>query len=148
MNLKFKYNHRHPATPKKTVLLLFNSRKVLVLSPPLADLKVNFVIFEDLFFYLSAFAEIDWSLETLRLRFMSAIPNTTQVSGNTSCGVPTEETWHIFRDAKTSDLPWPGSIFGTLVLGGYFWCTNQVRVLLLRTRHTIYSSLFVVIDMI
>ncbi|XP_011674028.2 sodium/glucose cotransporter 4 [Strongylocentrotus purpuratus] len=75
-----------------------------------------------------AFAEIDWSLETLRLRFMSAIPNTTQVYGNTSCGVPTEETWHIFRDAKTSDLPWPGSIFGTLVLGGYFWCTNQVIV--------------------
>ncbi|XP_041463706.1 sodium/glucose cotransporter 4-like [Lytechinus variegatus] len=75
-----------------------------------------------------AFSEIGWSMETLRLRYMSAIPNTTQIYGNTTCGMPTEETWHIFRDAKTSDLPWPGSIFGTLILGCYFWCTNQVIV--------------------
>ncbi|XP_071478453.1 sodium/glucose cotransporter 4-like [Diadema antillarum] len=75
-----------------------------------------------------AFSRIGWSMDTLRLEYMTAIPNTTQIYGNSTCGIPTEETWHIFRDAKTSDLPWPGSIFGTMVLGCYFWCTNQVIV--------------------
>lgn len=64
----------------------------------------------------------------LRLLYMTAIPNTTQIYGNTTCGIPTEETWHIFRNAKTADLPWPGVVFGVFVLGLYFWCTNQVIV--------------------
>ncbi|XP_041474707.1 sodium/glucose cotransporter 4-like [Lytechinus variegatus] len=75
-----------------------------------------------------AFSEVDWSMETLRLNYMSAIPNTTQLWGNTSCGIPQEGTWHIFHPADDPGLPWTGSVFGALVLGCYFWCTNQVIV--------------------
>ncbi|XP_071478099.1 sodium/glucose cotransporter 4-like [Diadema antillarum] len=64
----------------------------------------------------------------LRLNYMTAIPNTTQIWGNTTCGIPTEETWHIFRNAQTSDMPWPGVVFGVFILGLYYWCTNQVIV--------------------
>ncbi|XP_041463707.1 sodium/glucose cotransporter 4-like [Lytechinus variegatus] len=74
-----------------------------------------------------AIAEIG-GIGNLRLLYMTAIPNTTQLYANTSCGIPTEETWHIFRDAKTADLPWPGVVFGVFILGLYFWCTNQVIV--------------------
>eukprot|EP00057_Strongylocentrotus_purpuratus_P019555 XP_011674029.1 PREDICTED: sodium/glucose cotransporter 4 [Strongylocentrotus purpuratus] len=74
-----------------------------------------------------AIAEIG-GIGNLRLLYMTAIPNTTQKYANTSCGIPTEETWHIFRDAKTADLPWPGVVFGVFILGVYFWCTNQVIV--------------------
>eukprot|EP00057_Strongylocentrotus_purpuratus_P021720 XP_011676194.1 PREDICTED: sodium/glucose cotransporter 4 [Strongylocentrotus purpuratus] len=67
-------------------------------------------------------------ISNLRLLYMTAIPNTTQIYGNTSCGIPTEEAWHIFRDAQDDDLPWPGLVFGVFLLGLYFWCTNQVIV--------------------
>ncbi|XP_041475306.1 sodium/glucose cotransporter 4-like isoform X1 [Lytechinus variegatus] len=76
-----------------------------------------------------ALSKIDWSIDVLREDYMSAIPNTTgSALDNTSCGVPTEKTWHIFRPANDSGLPWPGAIFGALVLGCYFWCTSQVIV--------------------
>ena len=65
-------------------------------------------------------------MDVLRLKYMTAVANTT-IYSNSSCGIPTEETWHIFRDVN-SGLPWPGSVFGTIVLGVYFWCTNQVRM--------------------
>nr|XP_054749350.1 sodium/glucose cotransporter 4-like [Lytechinus pictus] len=64
----------------------------------------------------------------LRLLYMTAIPNTTQIYGNTTCGIPQEDTWHIFRDAKSGDIPWPGLVFGIFILGLYFWCSNQVIV--------------------
>ena len=56
---------------------------------------------------------------------MTAIPNTTAIYGNTTCGIPQEETWHIFRDVD-ADIPWPGVIVGVPILGFYYWCTNQV----------------------
>eukprot|EP00057_Strongylocentrotus_purpuratus_P013787 XP_011668261.1 PREDICTED: sodium/glucose cotransporter 4 [Strongylocentrotus purpuratus] len=68
-------------------------------------------------------------MDVLREGYMAAIPNTTgSIFANTSCGVPTEKVWHIFRPADDPGLPWPGSVFGALVLGCYFWCTNQVIV--------------------
>ncbi|XP_071787481.1 sodium/glucose cotransporter 4-like [Asterias amurensis] len=67
-------------------------------------------------------------LDSLYLKFMTAIPNTTVYAGNTTCGVPGEDSWHIFRDAATSDLPWPGVLFGIFLLSAWYFCTNQVLV--------------------
>ncbi|XP_038055283.1 sodium/glucose cotransporter 4-like isoform X2 [Patiria miniata] len=74
-----------------------------------------------------AFIEIG-GLENLYLKFMTSIPTPTFLAGNTSCGIPTEESWHIFRDATTSDLPWPGVLFGIFLLSAWYFCTNQVLV--------------------
>ncbi|XP_022079646.1 sodium/glucose cotransporter 4-like isoform X2 [Acanthaster planci] len=74
-----------------------------------------------------AFIEIG-GLENLYLRFMTSIPSPTFLAGNTTCGIPSEESWHIFRDATTSDLPWPGVLFGIFLLSAWYFCTNQVLV--------------------
>ncbi|XP_077984825.1 sodium/glucose cotransporter 4-like [Glandiceps talaboti] len=58
--------------------------------------------------------------------YMAAIPHTT-VANNTTCGVPTDEVWHIFRPVDSS-MPWPGVLFGVHILSLYYWCSNQVIV--------------------
>ncbi len=65
--------------------------------------------------------------DNLYLKFMTAIPNTTVYAGNTTCGIPGEDSWHIFRDATSSDLPWPGVLFGIFLLSAWYFCTNQVN---------------------
>ncbi|XP_063970391.1 sodium/glucose cotransporter 4-like [Lytechinus pictus] len=70
-------------------------------------------------------------LDNLRLSYMTAIPNTTAIYGNTSCGIPTGDAFHIFRDASASNpnaLPWPGVVFGIFLLSAWYFCTNQVIV--------------------
>ncbi|XP_004622952.1 sodium/myo-inositol cotransporter 2 [Octodon degus] len=49
-------------------------------------------------------------------------------SENGSCGLPREDAFHIFRDPVTSDLPWPGILFGMSVPSLWYWCTDQVIV--------------------
>uniref|UniRef100_H2YEU0 Uncharacterized protein n=1 Tax=Ciona savignyi TaxID=51511 RepID=H2YEU0_CIOSA len=70
--------------------------------------------------------------ENLKTLYMQAIPQTTLdilASGNTtSCGIPREDAFHLFRDPINSDLPWPGMIFGIYFLGSWYWCTDQVIV--------------------
>ncbi|XP_022079644.1 sodium/glucose cotransporter 4-like isoform X1 [Acanthaster planci] len=66
--------------------------------------------------------------ENLYLKFMTSIPTPTFLAGNTTCGIPSEESWHIFRDATTSDLPWPGVLVGIFLLSAWYFCTNQVLV--------------------
>ncbi|XP_006818186.1 sodium/glucose cotransporter 1-like, partial [Saccoglossus kowalevskii] len=58
--------------------------------------------------------------------YMDAIPHTT-LEGNTSCGIPGPETWHIIRPVDSS-MPWPGVIFGIHILSMYYFCANQVLV--------------------
>ncbi|XP_022536845.2 sodium/glucose cotransporter 1 [Astyanax mexicanus] len=59
--------------------------------------------------------------------YMKAIPS---VVGNVSseCYTPRADSFHIFRDATTGDLPWPGLIFGLTIQAGWYWCTDQVIV--------------------
>nr|XP_054754720.1 sodium/glucose cotransporter 4-like [Lytechinus pictus] len=66
--------------------------------------------------------------DALRLAYMTAIPNDTQLNPNTTCGIPQETAWHIFRPADDSDLPWPGVVFGIFLLSIHYFCTNQVLV--------------------
>ncbi|XP_022084854.1 sodium/glucose cotransporter 4-like [Acanthaster planci] len=67
-------------------------------------------------------------MENLKSEFLMAVPNTTQWESNSTCGVPTEQAFHIFQDASSSGLPWPGVIFGVLLLSAWYFCANQVLV--------------------
>ncbi|XP_072171516.1 sodium/glucose cotransporter 4-like [Diadema setosum] len=70
-------------------------------------------------------------LDQLYIKYMTAIPNTTAIYGNTSCGIPTPDAFHIFRDARATNpnaLPWPGVVMGIFLLSAWYFCTNQVIV--------------------
>jgi len=36
--------------------------------------------------------------------------------------------FHMVKPASDGAYPWPGTIFGTLILGTWYWCTDQVIV--------------------
>ncbi|KAM8777369.1 sodium/myo-inositol cotransporter 2 isoform 1-T2 [Rhynchonycteris naso] len=57
--------------------------------------------------------------------FLALATNRTE---NSSCGLPREDAFHIFRDPLTSDLPWPGILFGMSMPSLWYWCTDQVIV--------------------
>lgn len=60
-------------------------------------------------------------------QYMMAIPtNHTNISEE--CYMPRADSFHLFRDAVTGDLPWPGIIFGLTVQATWYWCTDQVIV--------------------
>uniref|UniRef100_A0A7N8YFD4 Sodium/myo-inositol cotransporter 2 n=1 Tax=Mastacembelus armatus TaxID=205130 RepID=A0A7N8YFD4_9TELE len=47
---------------------------------------------------------------------------------NSTCGIPREDAFHIFRDPVNSDLPWPGVIIGMSIPSMWYWCSDQVIV--------------------
>ncbi|XP_030598140.1 sodium/glucose cotransporter 1-like isoform X2 [Archocentrus centrarchus] len=59
--------------------------------------------------------------------YMQAVPSKT---GNISaeCYEPRGDSFHIFRDPITGDLPWPGLVFGLTIQAAWYWCTDQVIV--------------------
>merc|ERR1719427_2419492 len=57
---------------------------------------------------------------------MLAIPDNRPA--NTTCGLPREDFFHVFRDPINSDLPWPAMIFGITINSVWYWCTDQVIV--------------------
>ncbi|KAM5227618.1 sodium/myo-inositol cotransporter 2 isoform 1-T1 [Ctenodactylus gundi] len=65
-------------------------------------------------------------MEGLQEKYFLALASNR--SGNGSCGLPREDAFHIFRDPVTSDLPWPGILFGMSVPSLWYWCTDQVIV--------------------
>lgn len=66
------------------------------------------------------------SFENFQDRYMAAIPSNT--SGfEEKCYMPREDSFHLFRDAITGDLPWPGLVFGLTIQAVWYWCTDQVR---------------------
>lgn len=60
---------------------------------------------------------------------MSSVPSVTVP--NTTCHLPRDDSFHMFRDARSGDLPWPGLVFGLTVLATWVWCTDQVTLLTL-----------------
>ena len=64
-------------------------------------------------------------LEGLEEKYFLAMASNR--SGNSSCGLPREDAFHIFRDPVTSDLPWPGILFGMSIPSLWYWCTDQVQ---------------------
>ncbi|NXY57371.1 SC5AB protein, partial [Callaeas wilsoni] len=65
-------------------------------------------------------------LEGLQTKYFDAIPSIRKE--NSSCGLPREDAFHIFRDPVTSDLPWPGVLVGMTIPSLWYWCTDQVIV--------------------
>ncbi|NXU37688.1 SC5AB protein, partial [Drymodes brunneopygia] len=65
-------------------------------------------------------------LEGLQEKYFDAIPSTRKE--NSSCGLPREDAFHIFRDPVNSDLPWPGVLVGMTIPSLWYWCTDQVIV--------------------
>ncbi|KAB1262954.1 Sodium/myo-inositol cotransporter 2 [Camelus dromedarius] len=66
-------------------------------------------------------------MEGLKEKYFLALASNR--TGNNSCGLPREDAFHIFRDPLTSDLPWPGILFGMSIPSLWYWCTDQVSSL-------------------
>ncbi|XP_030646704.1 sodium/myo-inositol cotransporter 2 [Chanos chanos] len=58
--------------------------------------------------------------------YATAIPSIRDP--NTTCGIPREDAFNLFRDPVTSDLPWPGVLLGMSVPSMWYWCSDQVIV--------------------
>ncbi|XP_014853908.1 PREDICTED: sodium/myo-inositol cotransporter 2-like [Poecilia mexicana] len=58
--------------------------------------------------------------------YFAAIPSVRVP--NSTCGVPRDDAFHVFRDPVLSDLPWPGVIIGMSVPSMWYWCSDQVIV--------------------
>ncbi|XP_053730178.1 sodium/glucose cotransporter 1 [Synchiropus splendidus] len=73
-----------------------------------------------------AFAKIG-GYDNFQDLYMNAVPSvTTNISE--ACYEPRADSFHIFRDPITGDLPWPGLIFGLTIQAVWYWCTDQVIV--------------------
>lgn len=44
------------------------------------------------------------------------------------CYTPRQDAFSLLRNPTTGDLPWPGVVFGIAIVGGWYWCTDQVIV--------------------
>ncbi|XP_038821190.1 sodium/glucose cotransporter 1-like isoform X1 [Salvelinus namaycush] len=66
--------------------------------------------------------------ENFQERYMMAMPTRTGVNISKRCYTPRPDSFHIFRNAVTGDLPWPGLVFGLTVQATWYWCTDQVIV--------------------
>lgn len=47
---------------------------------------------------------------------------------NSTCGIPRDDAFNLFRHPVTSDLPWPGVLIGMSVPSMWYWCSDQVIV--------------------
>ncbi|XP_051803307.1 sodium/glucose cotransporter 4 [Acanthochromis polyacanthus] len=72
-----------------------------------------------------AFSKVGW-YEGLVDRYMSSFPSVTVA--NTTCHIPRNDAFNIFRDPVSGDIPWPGLVFGLTILATWVWCTDQVIV--------------------
>ena len=62
--------------------------------------------------------------EALRYRYNHAIPVIRDNS--TSCGIPRDDAWHMFRHPTNSDNPWPGLLLQSSIGCLWYWCADQV----------------------
>ncbi|XP_068575190.1 sodium/myo-inositol cotransporter 2 isoform X1 [Cebidichthys violaceus] len=72
-----------------------------------------------------SFAEVGgW--DALMDGYSNAIPSIRVP--NSTCGIPRDDSFHIFRDPVNSDLPWPGIFIGMSIPSMWYWCSDQVIV--------------------
>ncbi|XP_003797505.1 solute carrier family 5 member 4 [Otolemur garnettii] len=77
-----------------------------------------------------AFAEIG-GYESFAEKYMNAIPSIVEgdnLTINARCYTPQADSFHLFRDPITGDIPWPGMILGIFITSLWYWCTDQVIV--------------------
>uniref|UniRef100_A0A667Z3Z5 Sodium/myo-inositol cotransporter 2 n=1 Tax=Myripristis murdjan TaxID=586833 RepID=A0A667Z3Z5_9TELE len=58
--------------------------------------------------------------------YFTAIPSVRVP--NSTCGIPRDDAFRLFRDPVNSDLPWPGIIIGMSLPSMWYWCSDQVIV--------------------
>ncbi|CAG2233356.1 SGLT4 [Mytilus edulis] len=62
-------------------------------------------------------------------KYMHSAANYTLMNQSLySCGMPREDSLHIFRSATTGDIPWTGALTGLSIMGLYVWCQDQLIV--------------------
>ncbi|XP_027011330.1 sodium/glucose cotransporter 2 isoform X1 [Tachysurus fulvidraco] len=59
---------------------------------------------------------------------ISSSPDLQHLNISARCYMPREDAFHLLRDPVSGDLPWPGVLFGIAIVGGWYWCTDQVIV--------------------
>ncbi|XP_004690998.1 PREDICTED: low affinity sodium-glucose cotransporter [Condylura cristata] len=77
-----------------------------------------------------AFAEVG-GYENFIEKYMNAVPSVVEgdnLNISSKCYTPQEDSFHIFWDPITGDIPWPGIIFGNTLVAMWYWCTDQVIV--------------------
>jgi low affinity sodium-glucose cotransporter 4 len=77
-----------------------------------------------------AFAEVG-GYESFTEKYMNAIPSVVEGDNLTispKCYTPQPDSFHVFRDPVTGDIPWPGLIFGMTILAIWYWCADQVSI--------------------
>uniref|UniRef100_A0AAX7VSA9 Sodium/glucose cotransporter 1 n=1 Tax=Astatotilapia calliptera TaxID=8154 RepID=A0AAX7VSA9_ASTCA len=73
-----------------------------------------------------AFNEVK-GYENFEKLYMQAVPSITgNISAN--CYEPRPDSFHLFRDPLTADIPWPGLVFGLTIQAIWYFCTDQVIV--------------------
>ena len=70
-------------------------------------------------------------------QYFRKVPNVTQkyLEGDTSnntlkyweCGLPPDNSLHLFRSHDDGNLPWIGIVFGLTVSAVWYWCSDQVN---------------------
>ena len=76
----------------------------------------------------AAFIEVG-GYESFTEKYMNAIPSVIQgdnLTISSKCYTPQPDSFHIFRDAVTGDIPWPGTAFGMIITAMWYWFTDQV----------------------
>lgn len=58
--------------------------------------------------------------------YSMAVPS--KIIPNSTCHLPRQDAMHLFRDAVTGDLPWPGMTLGLTILATWYWCSDQVHL--------------------
>ncbi|CAL8336965.1 unnamed protein product [Boreogadus saida] len=72
--------------------------------------------------------------DALLARYSTALPNATEsldpqrYNISAHCYTPRPDAFQLLRDPVEGDLPWPGVLFGIAIVGGWYWCTDQVIV--------------------
>jgi hypothetical protein len=83
------------------------------------------VLYFSFFILFQAFIEVG-GLEKIYVLYPDAVPSPL-VNGS-SCGHPTDEAFHLLRDAVKGDIPWPGNVFGISILSCWYFCSDQVSI--------------------
>ncbi|XP_074057184.1 solute carrier family 5 member 4-like isoform X4 [Macrotis lagotis] len=77
-----------------------------------------------------AFAEVG-GYEAFTEKYMKAIPSVItdkNVTLNPECYTPKADSFHLFQDPISGELPWPGILIGMNLVSLWYWCTDQVIV--------------------
>ena len=60
---------------------------------------------------------------------MSSVSNETASTPNATCGLPREDAWNMLREPLHSDMPWPAFLLGQTPASIWYWCADQVNII-------------------